>query len=167
MRDDGLWRVKTMLGEVSCLWRQGRCARIWLAGPPSGARKLPRTHPFRDWLDAYFGGVWPAPELPLAIPATDFQARLRCALMAIPPGSVVTYGALARRLGSGARAVGRALKANPLPLVVPCHRVVAADGLGGFSAGLEWKRRLLAFEAALSGGDSPGPAAGSRRGSGP
>jgi methylated-DNA-[protein]-cysteine S-methyltransferase len=69
-----------------------------------------------------------------------------------PYGHVVTYGELARRSGcpGGARAVGRAMARNPLPLVVPCHRVVAAGGLGGYGGGLRLKRRLLALEGALT-----------------
>ncbi len=61
-------------------------------------------------------------------------------------GHTLTYGKLAKVLHSGPRAVGQALGANPVPILIPCHRVVAAHGLGGFSCGLEWKKRLLAFE---------------------
>jgi len=77
-----------------------------------------------------------------------------------PYGHVVTYGELARRSGcpGGARAVGQAMARNPLPLVVPCHRVVAANGLGGYGGGLPLKRRLLALEGAIAP-ELPGPAA--------
>jgi methylated-DNA-[protein]-cysteine S-methyltransferase len=77
-----------------------------------------------------------------------------------PYGHVVTYGELARRSGcpGGARAVGQAIARNPLPLVVPCHRVVAAGGLGGYGGGLPLKRRLLALEGALTP-ELPSPAA--------
>jgi methylated-DNA-[protein]-cysteine S-methyltransferase len=69
-----------------------------------------------------------------------------------PYGHVVTYGELARRSGcpGGARAVGQAMARNPLPLVVPCHRVLAADGLGGYGGGLPLKRRLLALEGVIT-----------------
>jgi methylated-DNA-[protein]-cysteine S-methyltransferase len=60
---------------------------------------------------------------------------------------VITYGELARRVDSGARAVGQALKKNPAPVVIPCHRVVAHNGLGGYSEGVELKRMLLQLEA--------------------
>jgi len=70
--------------------------------------------------------------LPLVLTGTAFQRRVWEALRAIPAGQTLTYGALARRLGSSARAVGGACRANPVPIVVPCHRVVAAGGLGGF-----------------------------------
>jgi len=85
----------------------------------------------------------------MAKAATSFQARLRVRLLDIPSGETRTYGELAGQLGSGARAVGQALGANPLPVLVPCHRIVAANGLGGFSCGIEWKKRLLAFECGL------------------
>ena len=80
---------------------------------------------------------------------TDFQRRVWAALQRIPPGQTRTYAQLAATLGQprAARAVGGACGANPIPVLVPCHRVTAASGgLGGFSGGLAWKRRLLAIE---------------------
>jgi len=92
-------------------------------------------------------------DLPLAPAATPFQARVRVALCAIPPGEMRSYGDLARALGSSARAVGGACRRNPVPLVVPCHRVVARHGLGGFGGAVEGeplalKQRLLDHERA-------------------
>jgi O-6-methylguanine DNA methyltransferase len=77
-----------------------------------------------------------------------FQKQVYSALQKVAYGSVVTYGDLARRIGSpgAARAVGTALHNNPLPLVVPCHRVVSSSGIGGFAAGLTLKRALLQLE---------------------
>jgi methylated-DNA-[protein]-cysteine S-methyltransferase len=82
---------------------------------------------------------------------TDFQRRVWRALQAIPAGQTRTYGELARQLGSGARAVGNACRNNPVSVVVPCHRVVAVSGPGGYSghmtgAPLRRKRWLLAHE---------------------
>ena len=80
---------------------------------------------------------------------TDFQRDVWKALRAIPYGEVRTYGQIAAALGrpNAARAVGAACGANPVPVIVPCHRVVAAGGgLGGFSGGLHWKKRLLHLE---------------------
>jgi methylated-DNA-[protein]-cysteine S-methyltransferase len=103
-------------------------------------------HPVALWLRAYFTGhVLPLPAL--APPHTPFQAHLRQALLAIPRGETRTYGDLARMLHSSPRAVGQALGANPLPILIPCHRVVATHGLGGFGGGLAWKRRLLNLES--------------------
>lgn len=76
--------------------------------------------------------------LPLAPAPTPFQRRFREALCAVPAGEVRTYGQLAAVLASAPRAVGGACRANPLPLVVPCHRVVGADGIGGY--GGDWGR---------------------------
>jgi methylated-DNA-[protein]-cysteine S-methyltransferase len=82
----------------------------------------------------------------------DFQRRVLEALRQVPYGTVVSYGELARRVGEpgAARAVGQAMGSNPLPLLYPCHRVVAHDGsLGGFAGGLPMKRALLELEGAL------------------
>jgi methylated-DNA-[protein]-cysteine S-methyltransferase len=74
-------------------------------------------------------------DLPLDTGGTDFQKSVWRALTRIRPGRPLTYGALAERLQSGPRAIGGACRANPIPIVVPCHRVVAAHGLGGFMGG--------------------------------
>jgi methylated-DNA-[protein]-cysteine S-methyltransferase len=81
---------------------------------------------------------------------TSFHQRVWAALQRIPPGQVQTYAQVAAAVGRprAARAVGAACGANPIPVLVPCHRIVAANGgLGGFSAGLAWKRRLLQLES--------------------
>lgn len=90
--------------------------------------------------------------LPLAPSGTRFQHEVWDALRRIPAGATSSYGALARRLGSSARAVGGACRANPIPVIIPCHRVVAAQGLGGFMGaragrGLRIKQHLLAHES--------------------
>jgi methylated-DNA-[protein]-cysteine S-methyltransferase len=79
---------------------------------------------------------------------TPFQRRVWLALPTVPAGTTTSYGALAAAIGApgGARAVGQALGRNPLPVVLPCHRVVACNGAGGFGAGLDWKRYLLECE---------------------
>ncbi len=87
---------------------------------------------------------------------TPFQRRVWRALQDIPPGQTRSYGELAARLGSGARAVGNACRRNPVPLIVPCHRVVGAHGPGGFSgqtggAALQRKLWLLAHEGIMPG----------------
>jgi methylated-DNA-[protein]-cysteine S-methyltransferase len=93
-------------------------------------------------------------ELPLARSGTEFRRRVWTKIAAIRPGEVRRYGELARELGSAARAVGQACGDNPHPLVVPCHRVVAADGLGGFAHRddgflVSVKRWLLRHEGVL------------------
>jgi len=103
-------------------------------------------------LARYFAGDTAALSgLPVAPVGTPFQQRVWNRMSAIPAGETLTYGALAGDLGTSARAVGGACRANPIPIVIPCHRVVAAQGLGGYSGerGGDWlekKRWLLAHE---------------------
>jgi methylated-DNA-[protein]-cysteine S-methyltransferase len=104
-------------------------------------------------LDSYFAGELVEFDLPLDLDGSEFQRRCWLALATIPYGQTVSYGEQARRLGYGpetARAVGAANGQNPLPLVLPCHRVIGADGsLTGFGGGLPTKRFLLEHEGAL------------------
>jgi len=99
-------------------------------------------------LEEYFGGSRRTFSVPLAPSGTAFQLSVWKALAEIPYGETITYGELARRVGrpTAFRAVGQANGANPLPIVYPCHRVVAAGGIGGYGGGLDVKRRLLALE---------------------
>lgn len=104
-------------------------------------------------LEAYFAGELTAFDLRLDLDGTEFQRRCCLALATIPYGQTVSYGEQARRIGLGpdsARAVGAASGQNPLPVVLPCHRVIGADGsLTGFGGGLHLKRFLLEHEGAL------------------
>jgi O-6-methylguanine DNA methyltransferase len=97
----------------------------------------------------YFEGTRTSFNVPLALRGTDFQLRVWNALLEIPFGETRTYGQLAAKLGvdGGSRAVGHANGDNRVAIVVPCHRVIAADGtLGGYGGGLEMKRFLLNLE---------------------
>ncbi len=104
----------------------------------------------RAQLQDYFDGKRTAFDLPLAPPGTPFQQRVWQALTTIPHGETRTYGDLARTLASGSRAIGQANGRNPIPIIIPCHRVVGASGaLGGYSGagGPDTKRFLLALES--------------------
>ena len=104
----------------------------------------------RVQLQAYFAGELRDFELPLAARGTPFQQRVWRALCDIPYGETISYGELARRIGQPAasRAVGLANGQNPLSIVVPCHRVIGANGsLTGYGGGLDRKRWLLAHES--------------------
>ena len=108
-------------------------------------RAVRQLERYREDPDAKF-------DLPLLIEGTEFQRRLWDALCQIPRGKTLTYGEMARKLDGEARAVGQACGDNKLPIVIPCHRVIAADGIGGFghSTGgylLEAKRWLLMHES--------------------
>ena len=101
----------------------------------------------RRQLDEYAAGEREQFDLTVAYPDSHLGEVIR-AMAAIPYGETRSYGELAEETGSGAVAVGQACGANPVPVVVPCHRVVGADGYGGFSSegGVDAKKRLLAFE---------------------
>lgn len=103
----------------------------------------------RDQLRGYVRGKRRVFDLPLALDVPPFCARVLAEVEGIPWGETRSYGEVAIRVGSpgAARAVGQAMGANPLPIVIPCHRVIAAGGLiGGFGGGLGWKRWLLERE---------------------
>ena len=115
----------------------------------------------RHQLQAYFAGELESFDLVLALPGTPFQQRVWQALRELAYGETVSYGELARRIGEpgAARAVGLANHNNPLPIVVPCHRVIGADGsLTGFGGGIGRKRWLLTHEARHARGPKQGDA---------
>jgi len=140
-----------------------------LVASPNGLRRIdlpPAGEPESTWVEEstpilaevvrqlteYFAGDRRTFDLPLEPEGTDFQLSVWKVLRAIPFGQTISYGEQARRLGDAnkARAVGSANGRNPLPIVVPCHRVVGADGsLTGFSGGVDAKRWLLEHEGSL------------------
>ena len=128
----------------------GRLVEIRFDGVrPEGRRDAQRCKHAAQQLGEYFAGRRRDFELPLAPVGTDFQLRVWKALCAIPYGAVRNYGDIARAIGQpkASRAVGQANGRNPLPIVIPCHRVLAGDGtIGGYSSGLTIKHRLLALE---------------------
>ncbi|SFJ33394.1 methylated-DNA--[protein]-cysteine S-methyltransferase [Jannaschia pohangensis] len=147
--------------------------RILLVGDGTAIARLdwPGTAPDPTWtedpnafaearrqIDAYWNDGHSAFDLPLRPKGTPFQRRVWHALQAIPPGQTVSYAHIAAAICQprGTQAVGQANGANPIPILIPCHRVVAADGsLGGFSGDLSDKRRLLAHERAPHQTDTP------------
>ena len=121
-------------GRVSVECAAGTLLRLELL-PDAGPTRAPQdagTRAVCAQIEAYLADPAHAFTLPLLPADSDFRRRVRAALQAIPAGETRSYGVLAAGLGSGARAVGQACAANPLPLVVPCHRVVARAGIGGF-----------------------------------
>jgi len=99
-------------------------------------------------LEEYFAGSRTGFDVPLELDGTPFQREVWDELTRIGYGETITYGELARRVGRprGPRAVGQANGRNPVPIIVPCHRVVASGGIGGYGGGLKVKRALLALE---------------------
>ena len=135
---------------------QGLTAIRFMSGNPTGERVANAEGVARDvvqtavaQLDAYFSRRLTRFDVPLDLRGTRFQIAVWEALTGVPWGTTVSYGELARRIGrpGAARAVGGANGANPIPIVIPCHRVITSRGLpGGYSAGIERKRALLAIE---------------------
>ncbi len=115
----------------------------------------PLIHRLARQLDAYYAHPDTAFDVPLAHTGTGFQHRVWDAIRAVPRGAVTTYGAIARQIGSAPRAVGQACGANWYPILIPCHRVVSAAGIGGFANHAEdgfhlgVKRWLLRHEGAM------------------
>jgi methylated-DNA-[protein]-cysteine S-methyltransferase len=99
-------------------------------------------------LDAYFAGERTDFDVRMELDGTDFQREVWSELRRIPYGETISYGELARRVGrpSAPRAVGQANGRNPIPVIVPCHRVLASNGIGGYGGGLKVKRQLLGVE---------------------
>lgn len=158
--------VEGPLGEMLLVGRGaeegGRTALVSLSLPgqkgaaavEDGWRHAPEAfEEIAGQLGEYFAGRRVRFEIPFAESGTDFQRRVWRALEEVPYGSTVSYGDIARQVGSsgaGVRAVGTAIGRNPLLVVRPCHRVIGADGsLRGYAAGLELKERLLGLEGAL------------------
>lgn len=120
----------------------------------ANAEWVPSDEKLKPWTDAlkeYFAGARREFDLPIDLHGTDFQVRCWRELLKIPYGDTISYAELSRRVGSenGFRAVGAANGANPVAIVVPCHRVVASDlTLGGYGGGLPMKEQLLRLEGA-------------------
>jgi methylated-DNA-[protein]-cysteine S-methyltransferase len=159
--------IDTPIGSLLALARpDGTLVALPFLPPEADARAVAREHgaaedvTFDDraaaevatQLSEYFDGRRASFDLRTDPGGTAFQRRVWRALEAIPFGATLGYGELARRIGSpeASRAVGRANGANPIPVVIPCHRVIGADGdLTGYGGGIERKRMLLRLEGAL------------------
>ena len=151
-----------LAGEADCL------TGLWIAGQKYYAYTLGRDFTLREdlplfirtkhWLDDYFAGRAPSPfALPLSPFGNEFRQTVGRIFQDIPYGQLSTYGEVARlaaarlnRSSIAAQAVGSAIAHNPISLIIPCHRVVAANGdLRGFASGLDVKSRLLRFEGSI------------------
>jgi methylated-DNA-[protein]-cysteine S-methyltransferase len=153
--DEGLCALEftTVMGSAGGEDRQSRLnARLARWFPPHEIvdRETPTIARTRGWLTAYFDGSSPAlVDLPLDMRGAPFEKRVWLALQAIPPGRTTSYGAIAHALGSAraSRAVGAANGANPVAIIVPCHRVIGSSGsLTGYGGGLDRKTWLIDHE---------------------
>jgi methylated-DNA-[protein]-cysteine S-methyltransferase len=145
--------LHTPLGDCTLSEEDGRIVALdWGRGRDQDDTPLLREACRQ--LQAYFDGTRTGFGLPLAPPGTAFQQRVWAALRQIPAGETRSYGDLARQLGTASRAVGQANGANPIPILIPCHRVISTGGaLGGYSGGQgpDTKRFLLEHEARIGG----------------
>ncbi|MDA7427221.1 methylated-DNA--[protein]-cysteine S-methyltransferase [Primorskyibacter aestuariivivens] len=140
--------INTPVGTLTLTEEAGAINALeWRAGARDETPLLDRA---AAQLDAYFAGRLTAFDLPLTPRGSTLVQRVCAEMQAIPLGETRSYGDLARKLGVPAQAIGQACGANPIPVIIPCHRVLGANGLGGFSGagGVETKVWLLRHEGA-------------------
>ncbi|MBL6957405.1 MAG: methylated-DNA--[protein]-cysteine S-methyltransferase [Rhodospirillales bacterium] len=139
--------LNSPLGPLTLFEEDGSLVVLEWGRAPDGPSS-PLLKEAKAQLGAYFSGALLSFELPLAPYGTPFQQAVWAAMIRIPYGRVQTYGELAKKIGSAPRAVGGACGRNPIPIIVPCHRVVSGNGPGGYSGagGLDTKRILLRLE---------------------
>jgi len=159
--------IQTPLGEMNALVEQDNLCGLCFVGQkyaPEGTGEWledpdhPLFSALRGQLDAYFSGQLRAFYLPLAPRGSAFQMSVWALLCSIPAGTITTYGALARQLAEqregrmpSAQAVGGAVGHNPIAIIIPCHRVIGANGsLTGYAGGLDRKAALLALENVIN-----------------
>jgi len=140
--------VSTQFGPLTLIEAQGAIVRVEWDGDHRD--DTPLLAEAARQLRAYDAGELTQFDLPLRVAGSDFQRAVCDQMRAIPFGDTVTYGDIARVLGQSAQAVGRACGGNPIPVIIPCHRVMGAKGLTGFSGkgGVETKVALLRHEGA-------------------
>ena len=143
--------VASDFGKLGVVEEDNQITHLLWEASDQGTRSPVLAEAVRQ-LQAYLTGKLEEFDLPLAPAGTEFQQRVYKAMLAIPKGSTRRYGDLAKDLGVPAQPVGQACGSNPIPIFIPCHRVVGGNGLGGFSGlgGVETKIKLLQFERAYS-----------------
>ncbi|MCR9137017.1 MAG: methylated-DNA--[protein]-cysteine S-methyltransferase [Alphaproteobacteria bacterium] len=146
-----VWHVDTSVGRLAVIERDGAVTRLlWHRDSPgfSEIRETPLLKEATSQLAAYFDGRLTKFDLPLTLSRSAFERRVQEAMLAIPHGETRTYGDIAKELDTYGQPVGQACGNNAIPIIVPCHRVLSANGLGGFSGegGVEMKIRLLKHE---------------------
>lgn len=141
--------LHTPIGDLTVSEQDGAIVAVDWGWGRGAETETPLLRRARDQLHAYFDGALTVFDLPLAPAGTAYRRRVWQALCAIPYGETRSYAALAAVAGGSARSIGQANGCNPIPIVIPCHRVVASTHLGGYSGGdgLATKRFLLALEA--------------------
>jgi len=150
----GMLTIASNGAAVIGLWIEGQKYFAQGSGAMQREDGLPVFAQVKSWLDRYFAGLCPLPgELPLDPQGSAFQRRVWNILLQIPCGETITYGEIAKRIGcKSAQAVGGAVGHNPVSIVIPCHRVMGADGsLTGYAGGIDKKVWLLRHEGVRCG----------------
>jgi len=141
------------VGDLTVTEEEGKIISLdWGWVPSEWQRTTPLLERAVDQLNRYFDGEIGDFDLPLDPPGTEFQKKVWAEMLKIPAGKTKSYGDIAKILGSAAQPVGTACGANPIPIIIPCHRILAAGGkMGGYSGdgGLDTKIALLLLENAL------------------
>ncbi len=144
--------VDTLVGPLTLTEADGAITHVnWRSGANDDTPLLRRAV---AQIDEYFAGQRTVFDLPLRVEGSEFQQAVCDAMLAISYGDTCTYGDIAKALGAPAQAIGQACGGNPIPVIIPCHRVLGATSLGGFSgggrngAGIETKVQLLRHEGA-------------------
>lgn len=142
--------LTTPLGPLTLEAQDGALTGLSWGGTVSGDAPIPLLARAAQQLTAYFDGTLFDFDLPLQVTGSPLQRAVCDQMRAIPFGRTRTYGEIAKAIGAPAQAIGQACGGNPLPVLIPCHRVLSARGLGGFSApgGVETKVALLRHEGA-------------------
>jgi methylated-DNA-[protein]-cysteine S-methyltransferase len=144
--------IHSPVGDLTVYEEDNRIIVLEWGRVPADIPGMNRDHPLLieacEQLNDYFDGKRTDFDLPLNPEGTGFQKAVWKAMCEIPAGKTRTYGSVAKELESAAQPVGTACGANPIPIIIPCHRIVAQDGLGGFSGdgGVETKKQLLRLE---------------------
>jgi len=145
--------LPSLVGPVTLAEADGAIVSLdWGKPPPEFLSETPLLLEARRQLERYFAGDFAPFDLPLAPAGNQLCQQVWRVMQEIPAGQTLTYGEVATRLGSDARAIGAACGANPIPIIIPCHRILAAGGrLGGYSGqgGVATKTKLLRHEGAL------------------
>ena len=141
--------VDTPVGRLGLVEEDGAITQLLWNAQDSGER-TDLLEEGCSQISAYFAGELDEFDLPMRVAGSDFQRAVCDAMLAIPLGETRTYGEIASTVGASAQAVGNACGCNPIPVIIPCHRVLGANNLGGFSGagGVEMKVKLLRHEGA-------------------
>ncbi len=139
--------IESFLGPVR-FWASEEYLLGITLGKSLSVRPNRITEQTKEWLESYLAKASFEPSIPLQPLSSPFAQRVRKVVMELPFGSCATYGEIAKKVGNprAARAVGALMRSNPYMILVPCHRVIAKNGLGGYNGGLNIKRKLLEFE---------------------